>query len=84
MGDVYIGKVIMRDKEISKYSSHTGDLVIFHKEAPNGFAIEEIYAASPTTANFNAAPNGSLLINTTAWTTYRKTGSTTWALITQV
>ena len=83
MGDVFVGKITYRDKEISKYSSHTGEIVIFHKEASNGFSIEEIYAASPTTSHFNASPINSLLIDTDTGTMYRHTAATTWKTITQ-
>ena len=67
-----------------KYASHSGDIYVIVEESQDGaFKIEIIYAASPTDSNFNDAPNGSLLVNTTDWTMKRKTGDTTWATITQ-
>lgn len=64
MADVYMAKRSYRDVFVSKYSSHSGDIVVEIIEAPNGFNVERIYAASPTAANFNAAPVGSWLIDT--------------------
>jgi len=64
MGDVYVAQHIIRDKELTKYSGHTGDITIDYIESKGGLAIEYIYAAAPTASNFNAAPVGSHLINT--------------------
>jgi len=78
MGDIYVAQHIIRDKDLTKYSGHTGDIVIDYIEAKSGFAIEYIYASAPTASNFNAAPVGSHLINTVDGVEKVHNTSSTW------
>ena len=74
-----------RKEEETLFSGHSGDVYLRKNESEDGaFEFWEIFAASPTTSNFNDAPIGSELTNTANGVKYRKTGATTWAQITQV
>lgn len=74
----------VRTLDQGKYSSHTGNVYIMKIYGEDGgLGIEHIWAASPTAANFNAAPVGSWLHDTDSYGTVKiHTAATTWVTIT--
>lgn len=71
----------IRTLDSGLFSSHSGVVVIEEHAAEGGSVVVwDIYAASPTSSHFNAAPVGSKLYDTDAWATeLRHTDATTWA-----
>jgi len=63
------------------FGSHSGAVVVeVHRAEDGSVEVWDIYAASPSSADFNAAPIGSKLYDTDAWATeLRKTAAATWA-----
>jgi hypothetical protein len=71
-------------EDSSVFSSHSGNVYIeVLSDETKTFTVWRIYAASPTTSHFNAAPIGSELTNTANGVKYRKTAAATWATVTQ-
>ena len=73
-----------RREHTTGYSSHTG--TVYEEKlgsADNLFAPVRIWADNPTAANFNDAPIGSWLFDTSATgAIYYKSGATAWKTVT--
>ncbi len=72
--------VIGRREETTMFTSHSGTVYILRKRSADGIHNTlDIYAGTPTEANFNAAPVGSMLYDSDDYTSVKiKTGATTW------
>ena len=68
------------------FPAHTGEVMIQELAGQtNEFSVLRIWAATPTAANFNAAPLGSILYDTDDYTAVLiKTAATVWSAITIV
>ena len=84
MATVYRLQPRAKIEDTTVFSSHSGNVYVeVLADETKTFTTWRIYAASPTTSHFNAAPIGSELINTANGVKYRKTAATTWATVTQ-
>ena len=83
MADIFRVTVKPRAEVQTDFASHTADVQVLKKHSEDGTDYWEIWAASPTVANFNSAPVGSTMWDTSDYTThYVHDTATTWLSVT--